>query len=232
MWNDDLGIALIAETLKDEIHHFTLTGSHIAFKKSIKLIEERYPHFTIHEIMDILQIACKLYSVKEESCELVITAPSSFNIKARKTKSVVNNILTEAEKSITLTGYSISEYFEYMMELIIRKSTQGVYVKLYLNDIQKHQDVIKRMTDYASKFIKIFYYNKPDDDKMAALHAKLIVVDGYKSLISSANLSYHGMRGNIEMGILIESFEKAKEIESLLKKLREQKVFKSYLMQS
>lgn len=102
---------------------------------------------------------------------------------------------------------------------------QGVYVNLYVNDAQKHQDVIERLNTYASKFIKIFSYNQQSDDKMSALHAKLIVVDRHTSLISSANLSYHGMQGNVEMGVLIESAEKAQEIESLLRTLREQKVF-------
>ena len=60
---------------------------------------------------------------------------------------------------------------------------------------------------------------------MAALHAKMIVVDECKSLISSANLSYHGMEGNIEAGIYIESEEKAREIEELLKNLKRLKVF-------
>lgn len=68
---------------------------------------------------------------------------------------------------------------------------------------------------------QISQYNKilmdPDDyrryerleavSQMAALHAKLLVSDAKKSLVSSANLSYHGMQGNVEMGFLIESSE-------------------------
>ncbi|HHV13049.1 MAG TPA: phospholipase [Clostridiales bacterium] len=229
MWHEDLGIDIIVQTLKDEIEQYTLLNAMDAFKKSISLIEKRFPNCESREIMDILQMACKLYDCSsDERCELVITAPSSFKLKARKTKLVVNSILSSAEKSITLTGYSISEYFSEMIELIIQKSTQGVYVNLYLNDTQKHQDVIERLNTYASKFIKIFSYNQNSDDKMSALHAKLIVVDGHTSLISSANLSYHGMQGNVEMGVLIESTGKAQAIESLLKTLREQKVFTKF----
>lgn len=227
MWHEDLGIDVIVQTLKDEIDQYRLLNATDAFKKSLILIEKRFPNCSSGEIMDILQMACKLYACTSgEQCELVITAPSSFKLKARKTKVVVNNILLYAERNITLTGYSISEYFGEMIELLIQKSTQGVYVNLYLNDTQKHQDVIERLSTYASKFIQIFAYNQQDGDKMSALHAKLIVVDGHTSLISSANLSYHGMQGNVEMGVLIESPEKAREIELLLKTLREQKVFK------
>ena len=60
---------------------------------------------------------------------------------------------------------------------------------------------------------------------MAALHAKVIVIDSYKTLISSSNLSYHGIEGNIEMGTVIESFKKAELVEGMLKELKRQKVF-------
>ena len=39
---------------------------------------------------------------------------------------------------------------------------------------------------------------------MAALHAKVIVVDGIQTLITSANLSYHGQEGNIELGTFVK----------------------------
>lgn len=53
---------------------------------------------------------------------------------------------------------------------------------------------------------------------MAALHAKVISVDGQRTLITSANLSYHGQEGNIELGTLIESVKTAKEVEDLFTK--------------
>jgi phosphatidylserine/phosphatidylglycerophosphate/cardiolipin synthase-like enzyme len=39
---------------------------------------------------------------------------------------------------------------------------------------------------------------------MAALHAKATIVDGRRLLLTSANLTYHGLGGNIELGALIE----------------------------
>ena len=60
---------------------------------------------------------------------------------------------------------------------------------------------------------------------MAALHAKIISVDGCKSLISSANLSYHGLEKNIEIGCVIESKKVANNIKKLLEQLYFQKVF-------
>lgn len=52
--------------------------------------------------------------------------------------------------------------------------------------------------------------------------------DVKKSLVSSANLSYHGMQGNIEMGFLIESHDKAKQIEEVMKEMVRMKVCGKY----
>ena len=61
---------------------------------------------------------------------------------------------------------------------------------------------------------------------MAAAHAKIITVDDCRSLISSANLSYHGLEKNIEIGCVIESQKVAQDIRKLLEQLHFQKVFK------
>ena len=76
-----------------------------------------------------------------------------------------------------------------------------------------------------NKLRRVFDYQKQDDE-MAALHAKTIVVDEKELLVSSANLSYHGMQGNVEMGIRLVSEDKAKQVESLLKEMVGMKVFK------
>lgn len=131
----------------------------------------------------------------------------------------------ETDYLITLTGYSVSDYFSEMIDLIISKSQQGIYVRLYLNDYEKHKTNLKRLMDLRTKHLRVFDYQKQDDE-MAALHAKTIVVDEKELLVSSANLSYHGMQGNVEMGIRLVSDDKAKQVESLLKEMVGMKIFK------
>ena len=60
---------------------------------------------------------------------------------------------------------------------------------------------------------------------MAALHAKVISVDQKKTLITSANLSYHGQQGNIELGMLAESKKIAKQLDDVFTKLIFEKEF-------
>ena len=61
---------------------------------------------------------------------------------------------------------------------------------------------------------------------MSALHDKVISVDQEKTFITSANLSYHGQEGNIELGILVKSVEIAKQIDDVFTHLVLTKVVK------
>lgn len=226
MWNTDINIDLIVETIMDDFEKCLKRQEIPVFERSMQELRRHFPNVDEKGLMDIISLVCTAYSRNTgEKCELVITAPPSFRLKARRTEDVVSRLITEACRSITITGYSISDYFDGMLDSMIQKSTTGVYVNLYVNDVEKHGEQLQRVKSYRGQYLRLFEYNRVKDDQMAALHAKMIVVDGVSSFVSSANLSYHGMQGNIEMGILTKSADKAKTIEGLLKELRRMKVF-------
>ncbi len=197
-----------------------------ALAKSDKAIVEicrRYPtlsHSEAKEIHTLITVSLKLDYDKPS---LVVTAPPSFAIKSKVTKVVVDSMLNSAQQSILITGYSMSNYFSDLIDCIIRKSQQGVFVKFYIDDIQS-QKCFNRLSSYKGKFLKIYNYPK-HMDSMSALHAKVISVDQKETLITSANLSYHGQEGNIELGTHIVSQSIARQVEELFTKLLFQKVF-------
>ena len=53
----------------------------------------------------------------------------------------------------------------------------------------------------------------------------MISVDQNKTLITSANLSYHGQQGNIELGMLAESKKIAKQVDGVFTELVFKKEF-------
>lgn len=158
-----------------------------------------------------------------DKASLVVTAPPSFSINARTTMSVVRSMLEEANSSISITGYSLSSYFADLVDVIIQKSLSGVFVKFFVNDID-NQESIDKLLRYKGRFLKIYNYKK-SEDSMAALHAKMISVDQKKTFITSANLSYHGQQGNIELGMLVESKKIAKQVDDMFTKLIYEKIF-------
>lgn len=226
MWNSSIKIDYIAGLIADALDNYSVNGVNASFTKVIVELKEHFPNCSDEEITDIINLCMQLYSAKKtERADLVLTAPDSFRVKALRTMETLQNLIEGTEKSLTITGYSISDYFADMLDVIIRKSQQGVYVRLYVNDMEKQKSALDRLMAYKSRFLQVYEYHKQEDDKMAALHAKLLVSDAKKSLVSSANLSYHGMQGNVEMGFLIESPEKAKQIEEVMKEMVRMKVF-------
>ena len=141
-------------------------------------------------------------------------------------KVVVDDMLSRAQKSILITGYSLSEYFSDMIERIIQKSQQGILVKFYVNNVES-QRCFDRLLKYHGRFLEVYNYPK-QQDSMSALHAKVISIDQRETLITSANLSYHGQEGNIELGTQIVSKEIAIQVEQLFTQLVFSKVFEKY----
>lgn len=189
------------------------------------ILHRQYPGLSSTECEEIVEtIRTALTPQGTDKVSLVVTAPPSFRINAKPTMTVVQSMLEEAKRNILITGYSLSAYFSELTDTIINKSQRGVFVKFFINNIDKQPDVDKLLR-YKGRFLRIYDYRN-EEDKMAALHAKVISVDMRQTLITSANLSYHGQQGNIELGALIESESTARQLDEVMTQLIFKKVFK------
>lgn len=187
-------------------------------------IKKQFSSLNDEDALNIYALICAAQaSSSKEKTRLVLTAPPSFSVKVQSTKNTVEKMLADAKSSITITGYSLSEHFDDMIDLIIQKSQSGVFVRFFVNDIDG-QPRFEKLRRYKGRFLKIYNY-KNSDDHMSALHAKVISVDKKLTLITSANLSYHGQQGNIELGALIESVAIARQVEDVFTQLLFSKVF-------
>lgn len=191
----------------------------------IEAVRKRYPSLSEHEAKDIglLVRQAALAPEKNILANLVLTAPPSFSVKAMSTKNTVKTMIENASASILITGYSLSEYFADLTEIIIRKSQTGRLVKFFVNDIE-NQSSFDKLCRNRGRFLKIYNYRKQEDN-MSALHAKVLSVDQRDTLITSANLSYHGQEGNIELGVRITSEEIAKQLDEIFTQLLFSNIF-------
>ena len=226
MWNSNIKLDLLSTNMAQAIDNYCLRGDSKVFSNVLSDIKRTFQNISEEDAWQIIGLCVSLHRRQnDEKAELAITAPPSFRFKARKINDVVEEMLKNVSKSITLTGYAVSDYFSEMLDTIILQSQKGVYVRLYLNDYEKQKKQLTRLMDLRSKFLRVYDYQKQTDDAMAALHAKTIVVDEREVIVSSANLSYHGMEGNIEMGIRLESRDKAQQIEEVLNEMIRMKLF-------
>jgi len=220
MWNQ----SIVADILVDELlAELSVSGDSTT---AVHLVKKELPSLSDSDAIKVCQLVNSLANRKDtDSVEIVATTPVSFLAKTRKTRSVIEELISSAERSITLTGYSISTHFEDSLKLINRKSKQGIFVELFVNNYAKVRPVLSDVEHTNRRFLKVYEYSGKADDKMAALHAKTIIVDEAKILISSANLSYHGLDGNIEIGVLISSKRKAAQVQDIFSDLKRQKIF-------
>ena len=207
------------DILLDQILSDALAGAN----ESVRAIQRRYPSLSEREASEIFSMISSAAERSDDSAELIITASPSFALRVKPTKVVVNAMLSNAKSSILITGYSLSDYFSDLVDCVIRKSQEGVLVKFFVNDIDS-QKSFDRLCRYKGRFLRIYNYPK-QEDKMSALHAKVISVDQQDTLITSANLSYHGQEGNIELGTKIHSRDLARQVEDVFTKLVFKKEF-------
>lgn len=212
----DINKEILINTIKSDYSNGTT--------KSVEILKRNYPELSQQKCESIIELINEaIISNEADKVSIVVTAPPSFAINARTTMSVVQSMISGAERNIIITGYSLSSYFSDLVDIIIDKSQHGVFVKFFVNDIDKQQGFDKLLR-YKGRFLNMYNY-KQSDDKMSALHAKVLSVDGYSTLITSANLSYHGQQGNIELGTKIDSKTVAKQIDDIFTKLIFSKVF-------
>lgn len=191
----------------------------------LDILKKQYPALSSEECLEIADtMRAGMHMEPTDRVSLVVTAPPTFKIDAKPTMTVVQSMLEGAKKNILITGYSLSSYFSELTDTIIEKSQRGVFVKFFINNIEKQTDA-DRLIRYKGRFLEIYDYRN-QDDKMAALHAKVISVDAKQTLITSANLSYHGQQGNIELGALIESERVAKQLDEVMTQLIFKNVFR------
>lgn len=212
----DINKEILINTIKSDYSNGTT--------KSVEILKRNYPELSQQKCESIIELINEAITSNEaDKVSIVVTAPPSFAINARTTMSVVQSMISGAERNIIITWYSLSSYFSDLVDIIIDKSQHGVFVKFFVNDIDKQQGFDKLLR-YKGRFLNMYNY-KQSDDKMSALHAKVLSVDGYSTLITSANLSYHGQQGNIELGTKIDSKTVAKQIDDIFTKLIFSKVF-------
>ena len=216
---------LATDVMADEISNLVLSPEY-EVDDLVRLIKTKISGLTDEQSSRIASLTESLIVNKDnENVEIVATAPVSFKIRNRKTYPVVEELISKAQKSIIMTGYAISEHFSELLNLIEMKSRQGILAKIFLNDYENSKKLLASFDYKGRRFLKVYDYVGGGNDKMAALHAKTIVVDDESVFISSANFSYHGLDRNVEIGALIKSKEKARQVTEILSELVRQKIF-------
>jgi cardiolipin synthase len=136
----------------------------------------------------------------------------------RSFRSVINELIANAKSELVMTVYVLTN--REIVEDIKGALGRGVAVSIYLYQDDKRipeTDAVNCIFQLKKEFPYLTI--SPVNNKV--LHAKIIVADGKKVLVGSANLTVSAMVSNYELGFLVDDARVAGKVIELIQKMRE-----------
>lgn len=174
--------------------------------------------------------------------ELVWTGPELPGSRSRDTAVVVGELFASAERSVLVSAYALFHGRELFAPLAARMEARpDLRVQIYLNIMWDAGKVSEKeaVSHFAADFKKkewpgcrlpeVFYDPRSletDKTRRAVLHAKCVVVDSKRSLITSANFTEAAHERNIEAGVVVDDPALASALERQFTSLVTAKVLK------
>lgn len=159
---------------------------------------------------------------KKDNLEICWTG-STESSYTRMTWPALSEIILEAQESILIVGYTITTGMQKIMGYLEEKSKENVRLEFMIDRVDEKKDFLQWA---RSLYTYPEIYTRPENplDPYSALHVKCVVVDEKVAMFGSANLTYHGMKGNIELGLLVKNESTVKKIVQLLNGLKKELV--------
>jgi len=200
--------AALSREVADELNHLIATGTRpedIAYTLRL-LAAERDKSQTIRDRVD-----------------LVWTGEEVVGNTSRDTLVVVRELFSTAKKNILISSFAIDqgEKARRLFGILGQRmdSNPGLQVQMFLNVQRPHHSLTPEsilLREFADTFRKniwsgqrlpqVFYYPRSlavGTKSKASLHAKCVVVDDERVLITSANFTEAAHERNIEVGVLL-----------------------------
>lgn len=141
-------------------------------------------------------------------CELVWTGDTPAGPSVRSTLPVVKEMLGWATRSVLVVSYSlwiVAGDAGGIVDRLAELSSTGVDITFVLDRRYLDGWNIRQLQQRwpAHRRRPALYAWQNEGDEIAKLHAKVLIVDRRDLLITSANLTGHGMRNNLEFGLRV-----------------------------
>lgn len=217
---------------------------------AIALQEMTDQGFTAEMVSAVIQMLVRqreTLASKQSMIELVTSGPEAAGIANRDTAIVVRELFARAERSVLVVGYAIYQgkrVFEALADKMREQPDLAVTMCLDVNRDRQDKSpseivlsrFVQRFKDHqwpSATRLPLIYFDPrsihDDEPVRSSLHAKVIVVDGLKVFVSSANFTEAAQDRNIEVGLLIESRSIADKISSHFETLVDRKVLQRAL---
>lgn len=132
--------------------------------------------------------------------DLVGTFPGGFDTGARSIRMVVREMLNAAKDEVVVLGYEVTDDDFLASVARVAHRCKIIFV------VDRSRGSVREIRQIWPESVPeepviLVNTSREDDARYAKMHSKGIIVDGTDILITSANLTFHGLSGNIELGI-------------------------------
>jgi phosphatidylserine/phosphatidylglycerophosphate/cardiolipin synthase-like enzyme len=146
----------------------------------------------------------------EQSVDIVWTGPQTPEVPVRLTRAVLVDVIRSATERLTVVSFAAYRVALVLDELAAA-TARGVDVRLVLetSEASGGRLAVDAATAFASLGAAVSFWVWPAEQRpvlpagTAALHAKAAIADDHTALVTSANLTGHGMNENMELGLLV-----------------------------
>lgn len=143
--------------------------------------------------------------------EIVWTGPEAEGPLVRPTAVVVEEMLREVREAgeILIVGYSLTAENGTIMKKIVdllgeaSQKRAAITIILHRDDEEKNKANLLKAWNVFAKKPKVMTWDPPPNHPYTKLHAKVMVVDRLEALVTSANLTFHGLESNLELGLRV-----------------------------
>jgi phosphatidylserine/phosphatidylglycerophosphate/cardiolipin synthase-like enzyme len=132
--------------------------------------------------------------------ELVATLPPETPGIARPTERVVREMIDSATTEIILLGYELTD--RNLIGLLAAAAGRGSAVIMICDRGRGAAQRVLESWPSHTPPPRIFHdRERAEGAPYASMHAKCLLTDGRDLLVTSANFTFHGLHGNIEIGV-------------------------------
>jgi phosphatidylserine/phosphatidylglycerophosphate/cardiolipin synthase-like enzyme len=221
----------LLERLFEQIDSGTVTNEFITWQSKLKFpfdleflaydmlneaVRNNVQLIQLRKYLDLSVIMAKQQKELEPRISPVWTGPNlESGLIKLNTYDTVKYLIESAEQEVFIVGYSFSFREESVKELlksVERAVERNCRVNIIVNDVENNFKEIMKYWEKENYQLNVYHWIGSDLNDYTSLHAKLIIVDQRKLLLTSANFSYHGFHKNIETGVIIENHEISRDI--------------------
>lgn len=170
----------------------------------------RTAHTPPDQLADMIESGSRVRDalvMTSQASTLVWTGPTTQGSALRTTSEAVRDLVDASRTQILVSTYSlrpeVRDPAQSLMGRLALARRRGVGVTLVVHQNEDNRRALRAAWPSEAPRPRLLTWPIPEGDEMVKLHAKIVEADDDSLLVTSANLTYHGLFANLELGILV-----------------------------